>query len=44
LLGPQFVEAVQKLVAGETLPKITYSIEYVYDDSNAAKELPNRQY
>jgi simple sugar transport system substrate-binding protein len=44
LLGPQFVEAVKKLVAGETLPKITYSIEYVYDETNAAKELPNRLY
>ena len=44
LLGPQFVEAVKKLVAGETLPKITYSIEYVYDESNAKEELPKRQY
>ena len=44
LLGPQFVEAVKKLVAGETLPKITYSIEYVYDDTNAKEELPKRQY
>jgi simple sugar transport system substrate-binding protein len=44
LLGPQFVEAVQKLVAGETLPKITYSIEYVYDETNAKEELPKRQY
>jgi simple sugar transport system substrate-binding protein len=44
LLGPQFVDAVNKLVAGETLPKITYSIEYVYDDSNAATELPKRLY
>ncbi|MDR3076871.1 MAG: ABC transporter substrate-binding protein [Synergistaceae bacterium] len=44
LLGPQFVEAVQKLIAGETLPKITYSIEYVYDEKNAKEELPKRQY
>jgi simple sugar transport system substrate-binding protein len=44
LLGPQFVEAVKKLVAGETLPKITYSIEYVYDAGNAKEELPKRQY
>jgi simple sugar transport system substrate-binding protein len=44
LLGPQFVDAVKKLVAGETLPKITYSIEYVYDEANAKEELPKRQY
>jgi simple sugar transport system substrate-binding protein len=44
LLGPQFVDAVKKLVAGETLPKITYSVEYVYDETNAKEELPKRQY
>lgn len=44
LLGPQFVENVQKLMAGETLDKITYTNEYVYDEKNAAAELPNRVY
>jgi simple sugar transport system substrate-binding protein len=44
LLGPQFVDAVKKLVAGETLPKITYSIEGVYDETTAKEALPTRQY
>ena len=49
LLGPQFVDAVQKIMAGQTLPKITWTIEHVYDSRNynlmsAESELPNRQY
>ncbi|MCL2684011.1 MAG: ABC transporter substrate-binding protein [Synergistaceae bacterium] len=56
LLGPQFVDAVQKIMAGETLPKITWTIEHVYDlrkenlemdgyvIMSAEAELPNRQY
>ncbi|MDR3165341.1 MAG: ABC transporter substrate-binding protein [Synergistaceae bacterium] len=44
LLGPQFVDAVKKLAAGETLPKITYSIEGVYDETTAKEALPTRQY
>jgi simple sugar transport system substrate-binding protein len=44
LLGPQFVDAVKKLLAGETLPKITYSIEGVYDETTAKDALPSRQY
>ena len=49
LLGPQFVDAVQKIMAGQTLPKITWTIEHVYDSRtynlmSAEAELPKRQY
>jgi len=54
LLGPQFVEAIKALEAGQTLPKITYSLEYIYDDTlthvnpdlylNAKEHLPSRVY
>jgi simple sugar transport system substrate-binding protein len=47
LLGPQFVQAIKDIEAGKTLPKVTYSIEYIYDMhfyNNAEEELPNRVY
>jgi simple sugar transport system substrate-binding protein len=44
LLGPQFVDAVKKIVAGETLPKITYSIEGVYPQEVAKDVIGSRQY
>ncbi|MDR1885401.1 MAG: ABC transporter substrate-binding protein [Synergistaceae bacterium] len=44
LLGPQFVEAVKKIVAGESLPKITYSIEGVYPQEVAKDVIDSRQY
>lgn len=44
LLGPQLVDAVNKLMAGESLPKWIPTIEGVYPQEVAAAELPNRQY
>lgn len=44
LLGPQLVDAVNKLMNGETLPKWIPTIEGVYPQEVAAEELPNRQY
>lgn len=44
LHGPRVAEIIQKLEAGETVDKIQYVDELVYDQENAAAELPNRQY
>ena len=54
LLGPQFVGAINDMEAGKTLDKITYSIEYVYDETlsqvnpaeykSAVAEYPSRVY
>ena len=44
LLGPQLVDNINKLMAGETLDKRTNTIESLYDASNAEQELPNRVY
>ena len=54
LLGPQFVQAIKDIDAGKTLEKITYSIEYVYDETlskafpdqykSAAEHYPSRVY
>ena len=54
LLGPQFVQAIKDIEAGKTLEKITYSIEYVYDETlskvdpdkylSAEKHYPSRVY
>ncbi len=44
LLGPQLVDAVNKLMNGETLPKWIPTIESIYPQEVAAEELPNRQY
>ena len=40
LLGPQVGELIKKLEANESLSKITYSVENVYDIKNAAEQLP----
>ena len=44
LLGPQLVDNINKLMAGEKLDKRTNTIESLYDASNAEQELPNRVY
>ena len=44
LIGPQIFDAVEKLVAGETLPKRIDVEEGVYDQAQAAEALPNRKY
>jgi len=44
LLGPQAVQAVRDLRDGKKLPARIWSIESVFDQTNAAAALPTRQY
>lgn len=44
LLGPQAVQAVHDLADGNKLPPRIWTIEGVFDASNAAAALPTRQY
>jgi ABC-type sugar transport system substrate-binding protein len=44
LLGPQAVQAVRDLRDGKKLPARIWTIEGVFDQTNAAAALPNRQY
>jgi simple sugar transport system substrate-binding protein len=44
LLGPQAVQAVRDLRAGKKLPGRIWTIESIFDVSNAAAALPSRQY
>jgi simple sugar transport system substrate-binding protein len=44
LLGPMIMDAAEKVAKGEKLPKRTVVKDGVFDQSVAAKELPNRQY
>jgi simple sugar transport system substrate-binding protein len=44
LLGPQALQAVKDLTAGKKLPARIWTIEGVFDQTNAAAALPTRQY
>jgi simple sugar transport system substrate-binding protein len=44
LLGPQAVQAVTDLRAGKKLPGRIWTIEGIFDETNAAAALPSRQY
>jgi len=44
LLGPQAVQAVRDLRDGKKLPARIWTIEGIFDASNAAAALPSRQY
>lgn len=44
LLGPQAVQAVRDLRDGKKLPERIWTIEGVFDQTNAAAALPTRQY
>ncbi|MCX7799932.1 MAG: ABC transporter substrate-binding protein [Fimbriimonadales bacterium] len=44
IIGPQLFDAVEAVVAGKPLPKRIVVDEGVFDQSVAAKELPNRKY
>jgi galactofuranose transport system substrate-binding protein len=44
LLGPQAVQAVSDLRDGKKLPPRIWTIEGIFDSSNAAAALPTRQY
>ncbi len=44
LLGPMAFDAVEKALRGETLPKQLVQEDRLFDETNAAAELPNRKY
>jgi len=44
LLGPQAVQAMWDLRDGKKLPARIYTIEGIFDETNAAEALPTRQY
>ena len=44
LLGPMIMDAAEKLKSGGSVPKRTVMKDEVFDQSVAAKELPNRKY
>jgi galactofuranose transport system substrate-binding protein len=44
LLGPQAVQALTDLRAGKKLPARIWTIESIFDQTNAAAALPSRQY
>jgi simple sugar transport system substrate-binding protein len=44
LLGPQALQAVKDYVAGKKLPARIWTVEGVFDQTNAAAMLPTRQY
>ena len=44
LLGPPLFDAIEAIRAGKTLPKRTVMKDGIFDQSTAAKELPNRKY
>jgi simple sugar transport system substrate-binding protein len=44
LLGPQALQAVKDLRAGKKLPARIWTIEGIFDETNAKEALPSRQY
>ena len=44
LLGPQAIQALRDLRAGKKLPARIWTIEGIFDETNAAEALPSRQY
>ena len=44
MFGPQVFDAVEKIVAGKTVPKILYNHDELFDASNASQVIGSRQY
>jgi simple sugar transport system substrate-binding protein len=44
LLGPMLFDAIEKVLAGESLPKRTVVEDLMFDSTNAAAALPDRKY
>jgi len=44
LFGPKVYDLVAKLVAGETVPRVQFNKDELFDSTNAAAALPSRQY
>lgn len=44
LFGPKVFDLVARLVAGESVPRVQYNQDELFDSRNAAAALPSRQY
>jgi ABC-type sugar transport system, periplasmic component len=44
LFGPKVYDLIEKIVAGETVPRVQYNKDELFDATNAAAALPTRQY
>jgi simple sugar transport system substrate-binding protein len=44
LFGPKVYDTVEKILAGEEVPKKSFNKDELIDETNAAELLPNRQY
>jgi galactofuranose transport system substrate-binding protein len=44
LFGPKVYDTVEKILAGEKVPPVTYNHDDEFDSTNAAAALPTRQY
>lgn len=44
LFGPKVYDLAEKIVAGETVPRVQYNKDELFDSTNAAAALPTRQY
>jgi simple sugar transport system substrate-binding protein len=44
LLGPQVMETAGKILTGQPVEKVVYSIDHTFDQSNAQEAYPSRQY
>jgi simple sugar transport system substrate-binding protein len=44
LLGPSLFDAAEKVAAGQTVPKVSYSEEELFDETNAKDAVSKRQY
>ncbi len=44
MVGPLVFDAVQKVLAGQDVPAVTYNTDHVFDSTNAAAEAPKRPY
>ena len=44
LVGPLVFDAIQNVLAGKTVPPVTYNTDHLFDSTNAATEAPKRPY
>ncbi len=44
LFGPKVYDTIARILAGETVPKVAYNVDEVFDATNAPAALPTRQY
>lgn len=44
MFGPKIFDTLEKIMAGETVPKVLYNHDELFDSSNAAQVLSSREY